>query len=108
MVILDPPALIKSRNGIESGIKAYHFVNRAAMRLVKNGGIFVTSSCSHFLSADDFVKTLKRASRQIGVNLKLIKRVSQSADHPTSIYFPEGGYLKSFIFKVENEQKAKL
>ncbi|HAU40394.1 MAG: 23S rRNA (cytosine1962-C5)-methyltransferase [Candidatus Peregrinibacteria bacterium GW2011_GWF2_43_17] len=108
MVILDPPALIKARNGIESGIKAYHFINRAAMRLVKDGGIFVTSSCSHFLSVDDFVKTLKRASRQIGVNLKLIKRVSQSADHPMSIYFPEGGYLKSFIFKVENESKAKL
>lgn len=108
MVILDPPALIKSRNGIESGIKAYHFINRAAIRMIKDGGIFATSSCSHFLSEEDFIKTLKRASRQIGAELKLIKKVSQSADHPVSIYFPESGYLKSFIFKVNHAQKENI
>ena len=100
MVIVDPPALIKTQKDKEAGQKAYHFLNRSAMRMVKTGGIFVTSSCSHFLSADDFVWLLRRASVQSGVRLDLLEEVGQSPDHPLSIYFPESRYLKSFIFKV--------
>src|SRR3989344_6824070 len=54
MVILDPPALAKTKREIEQAKKAYHFLNRAAMRLTEDNGIFITSSCSHFFSEDDF------------------------------------------------------
>ncbi len=100
LVICDPPALIKSRNDSESGRKAYHFLNRAALRLVNHGGLFVTSSCSNYLTADDFAYTLRRASGQTGVTLNLLKSVHQSPDHPESIYFPESLYLKSLVFEV--------
>lgn len=101
MVLLDPPALIKSQKDQEEGMKAYHFLNRAAMRLVKAGGIFVTSSCSHFLSEDDFQYVLRRASVQAGVTLRMLAVVGQSADHPQSVYFPESRYLTSYVFHVE-------
>jgi len=100
MVLLDPPAIIKARRDEEEGKKAYHFLNRAALRNVKDGGIFVTSSCSHFFSEEDFAFTLRRASVQAGVQLSLLGTVRQSADHPLSVYFPEGLYLKSFICHV--------
>lgn len=100
MLVMDPPALLKSIKDAEEGRKAYHFLNRAAMRLVKDGGIFATSSCSHFLSEDDLAFTLRRASVQAGLKLDMLATVRQSPDHPLSIYFPESAYLKTFIFKV--------
>jgi 23S rRNA (cytosine1962-C5)-methyltransferase len=100
MVVMDPPALIKTMKDAEEGRKAYHFLNRAAMRLVEDGGIFATSSCSHFLLEDDLAFTLRRASVQAGIKLDLLQVVRQSPDHPQSIYFPESLYLKTFIFRV--------
>jgi len=100
MVIMDPPALIKSNKDVEEGKKAYHFMNRAAMRLVKDGGIFVTSSCSHYFSEEDFAFMLRRASVQANVSLAILHITHQSPDHPVSVYFPEGQYLKTFICQV--------
>jgi 23S rRNA (cytosine1962-C5)-methyltransferase len=100
MVVMDPPALIKSRGDAEEGRKAYHFLNRAAMRLVRDGGIFVTSSCSHYLPEEDLAFMLRRASLQAGCRLSVIDVVRQSSDHPQSVYFPEAAYLKSFICQV--------
>ena len=100
MVLVDPPALIKSQRDGDEGRKAYHFLNRAALRLVRDGGVFVTSSCSHFLNEEDFAFILRRASVQAGVRLDLLEVVRQAPDHPTSVYFPESAYLTAFIFRV--------
>lgn len=104
MVILDPPALTKTKKDKEAASKAYHFLNRAAMRLVKDGGILVTSSCSHFFTGDDMAYTLRRASVQAGVELDILHSVIQSPDHPTSIYWPEGLYLKTLICRVRKRK----
>jgi len=101
MVIIDPPALIKSRRDIEEGKKAYHFLNRAAMRLVKDGGIFITSSCSHYLTEEDLAFTLRRASVQNNLDLSLLQVIRQPSDHPFSVYFPEAGYLKTFVCQIK-------
>lgn len=100
LVLLDPPALIKSRNDRESGQKAYHFISRAALRLVHDRGIFVSSSCSSFFTEEDLAFTLRRASVQANLSLELLHIVRQSPDHPISFYFPESSYLKSFICRV--------
>ncbi len=100
MVILDPPALAKTKREIEQAKKAYHFLNRAAMRLTEDNGIFVTSSCSHFFSEDDFLFTLRRASVQAGITLEVLHMVRQSNDHPLSVYFPESFYLTSFVCRI--------
>jgi 23S rRNA (cytosine1962-C5)-methyltransferase len=70
------------------------------MRLIEDGGLFITSSCSHFLSEEDFVFLLRRASVQAGIRLDILAVIRQSADHPLSVYFPESAYLKSFVFRV--------
>lgn len=100
VVMLDPPALVKSQNDLESGRKAYHFLNRAAMRLVKPNGILITSSCSTYFREEDFLFMLRRASVQIGRQLEILHYVAQSPDHPWSVYFPESRYLKSFVCRV--------
>ena len=100
VVIVDPPALIKSKRDSEEGKKAYHFLNRAAMKLVKDDGVLITSSCSHFLNEDDFQFLLRRGSVQSNTRLETLAMIRQAEDHPSSIYFPESGYLKSFCFQV--------
>ena len=97
MVLLDPPALIKSARHGESGRKGYHFLNRAAMRLINDDGLLITSSCSAHFSEEDFITTLRRAADQANVDLHLLTTVHQSPDHPVSLTFPEASYLKSFI-----------
>ncbi len=101
MVLLDPPALIKSHKDVEHGRKAYHFLNRAAMRLVKPGGIFVSSSCSAHFSEQDLVVTLRRSAQQNERRLHILRFIPQPGDHPISAYFPEGTYLKSFICRLD-------
>lgn len=97
MVIMDPPALMKSHKDKEHAQKAYHFINRAAMRLVEDEGIFISSSCSQYFSEDDLLLTLRRGSVQNNSTLKLLEVTRQSPDHPVSLYFPESSYLKSAI-----------
>lgn len=101
MVLVDPPALIKSRRDGEAGAKAYHFLNRAALRLVHDGGIFISSSCSHFFSEEELRETLQRASIQSNVHLSVLEVIRQTPDHPLSVYFPEAGYLKTFVCQVK-------
>lgn len=101
MVIIDPPALIKSQSDIHSGKKAYYFLNRAALRLLKPGGIFITSSCSRFLAESDLAFILRQASIQSGINLRHLHTLYQSPDHPQSLYFPYSLYLKTLICQAE-------
>ena len=100
MVILDPPALIKSKKDAEEGKKAYHFLNRAALRKVEENGVFVTSSCSAFMPEEDFAFMLRRASIQAGVKISILRVIRQSPDHPLSVYFPESSYLKTYVCRV--------
>lgn len=100
LVLLDPPALVKAKKHVESGRKGYHFLNRAALRLIKDGGLLATSSCSAFFTEQDLTTTLRRASEQVGVTLEVVGVYSQAADHPRSIYFPESHYLKSYLCRV--------
>ncbi|NMC44606.1 MAG: class I SAM-dependent rRNA methyltransferase [candidate division Zixibacteria bacterium] len=100
LIMLDPPALIKSRRHYEAGRKGYHFLNRAALRLLNDGGILVTSSCSAFFTEEDLAVTLRRGADQAEVELSLLKTIRQSPDHPLSFHFPEAAYLKAFVCLV--------
>ena len=100
LIAVDPPALIKAQRNVDAGRKAYHFLFRAAMRLLNPGGILACSSCSQFFSQEDMAITFRRASVQNGVSLFPLKVLNHPDDHPVSLYFPESAYLKSFICSV--------
>ena len=97
MVILDPPALIKTREDLAHGRNAYYYLNKAALSLLDEGGLLVTSSCSRWFSEDDLFFTLRRASTHNGQILSTLIRTGQALDHPVSIHFPEAAYLKSLV-----------
>jgi 23S rRNA (cytosine1962-C5)-methyltransferase len=99
VIILDPPALIKGNKYKERGEKAYHYLNKHALRLLDKDGILITSSCSHFLSDVEFANIIRQGATQLGIRIRVLAKIEQSNDHPYSVYFPEGKYLKSFVLQ---------
>ena len=99
-IILDPPAFTKSRKTIHNAMTGYKEINYRAMKLLPRGGYLATCSCSHFASEELFVKMLRDAARDAGVQLRQIEARQQCADHPILWGVEETNYLKFFIFQV--------
>lgn len=100
VVNIDPPGLIKSKKDFHAGYKHYAKLNEQAIRLLKNGGIFATSSCSHHLSMSDFKKMLQEAVSKAGKRAIFLELSTQAKDHPILISMPETEYLKFAILKI--------
>ncbi len=99
-IILDPPAFTKSRKTVASAMTGYKEINYRAMKLLPRGGYLATCSCSHFATEELFIKMLRSAARDAGVQLRLIEARQQCADHPILWGVEETNYLKFFIFQV--------
>ena len=99
-IILDPPAFTKSRKTVKNAEKGYKEINLRALRLLPRGGYFATASCSHFMPSELFVKMLKSAAQDAGVELRQIEARQQSPDHPILWNVPETDYLKFYLFQV--------
>ncbi len=99
-IVLDPPAFTKSRKTVESAARGYKEINLRAMRLLPRGGYLATCSCSHFMTEELFVKTLRSAAKDACVELRLIEGRRQSPDHPILWNVPETDYLKFYLFQV--------
>jgi len=101
MVVLDPPAFTKNRGSRDGAIRGYNEINRVTLRLLRPGGVLVTCSCSHHLSAPEFREIVEGAARDAGRTLKLIEQRGQPADHPVLLDAPESEYLKCLILAAE-------
>ncbi|OFZ19726.1 MAG: hypothetical protein A2X94_16870 [Bdellovibrionales bacterium GWB1_55_8] len=97
LVISDPPALIQGRKDIPAGTHAYLQLNTQVFRLVREGGLVVSCSCSGLLEEEDFVRTIGKAAYRNRRQVRWVARGSQSPDHPMLAEFPEGRYLKCWI-----------
>ena len=99
-IILDPPAFTKARKTAANAMRGYKEINYRAMKLLPRGGYLATCSCSHFASEALFIKMLRDAARDAGVQLRQIEARQQCADHPILWGVEETNYLKFFIFQV--------
>ena len=99
-IILDPPAFTKSRKTVASAMTGYKEINYRAMKLLPRGGYLATCSCSHFATEELFIRMLRSAARDAGVQLRQIEARQQCADHPILWGVEETNYLKFFIFQV--------
>ncbi len=100
LIILDPPAFAKHKDAKHQAMKGYQRLNGEAMRLIKSGGIIFTFSCSQVIDRQLFYDTVVSAAIQAGREIKVLHHLSQPADHPISIYHPEGEYLKGLVLYV--------
>lgn len=104
VVILDPPAFTKSRNSVKNAVKGYREINLRAMKLVKDGGYLATCSCSHFMDAELFAKTIHQAADHVHRRLRQVEFRTQAPDHPILWAAEESYYLKFYIFQVCQER----
>ncbi len=99
-IILDPPKFVHAQTQLQSGLRGYKDVNLLAFKLLKPGGILATFSCSGHVSADLFQKVVFEAATDAKRDAQIVAQLSQSADHPILLAFPESAYLKGLICRV--------
>ena len=100
VVILDPPAFAKTANDVKNAYRGYKDINILGMKLVQPGGIFVTASCSHYMSATLFERMLKEAAHESGKRIRVFESRTQAPDHPALLAADETTYLKFYILEV--------
>lgn len=100
VIILDPPAFAKHRDARHQAVRGYTRLNVEAMRAIRSGGILFTFSCSQVVDRQLFYDTIVAAAIQSGREIRVLHHLSQPADHPVSIFHPEGEYLKGLVLFV--------
>jgi 23S rRNA (cytosine1962-C5)-methyltransferase len=100
IVLLDPPAFIKSKKDFHSGLKGYEKLVRLSVNLVKDGGILMLTSCSHHANLQDLIKSANDAFRKANRPAKLIRVFGADVDHPVHPALKESEYLKSICFSL--------
>ena len=100
VVVVDPPAFVKSKNEKKDALEGYLNLNTLAIKLLKKEGIIATSSCSQHVSDYDFYEVIKEAFLKNKKTGKLIYKGTQSKDHPILLSMPETFYLKCLIIKL--------
>ena len=96
-IVLDPPKFAPSAAHADRASRAYKDINRLALKLLAPGGILFTFSCSGGIGAELFHKIVAGAGLDAQVDGVLLERLAGACDHPTTINFPEGEYLKGLV-----------
>jgi 23S rRNA (cytosine1962-C5)-methyltransferase len=96
-IVLDPPKFAPTAAHAERAARAYKDINRLAFKLLAPGGELFTYSCSGGISADLFHKIVASAGTDAGVDGYISERLQGAPDHPMTINFPEGEYLKGLV-----------
>ena len=100
VIVLDPPAFAKHLSAKHKAIQGYRRINEAALRQIKPGGILFTFSCSQVIDKQQFTSILLASAISVGRTVKSLHQLHQGADHPISIFHPEGEYLKGLVLEV--------
>ncbi len=100
VIVLDPPKFAHSQKQVLTACRGYQDINRVAFQLLKADGMLFTMSCSGLVSADLFQKVVFAASFEAQREAQIVGRLSQAADHPVLLTFPEGEYLKGLVCRA--------
>lgn len=101
LIVLDPPAFAKHKSALKNALVGYRKLNAKAFDKIRPGGILFTFSCSQAVSKEQFRLAVFSAAAQSGRKVRILHQLTQPADHPVSIYHPEGEYLKGLVLYVE-------
>ncbi|HEY1395519.1 class I SAM-dependent rRNA methyltransferase [Roseateles sp.] len=96
-IVLDPPKFAPTAAHAERAARAYKDINRLGLMLLKPGGLLFTFSCSGGVGPELFHKIVAGAGIDAGADGLILDRVGATPDHPQTIYFPEGEYLKGLL-----------
>jgi 23S rRNA (cytosine1962-C5)-methyltransferase len=103
VIVVDPPAFIKRKKDHKEGLRAYHRINEAAMRLLSDGGLLLSASCSMHLQRDELLDVLRSGGRRLDRHVQVLFEGTQGPDHPIHPAIPETCYLKAFLARISKE-----
>jgi 23S rRNA (cytosine1962-C5)-methyltransferase len=101
VMVVDPPAYAKSLEKRHNAVQGYKRLNVEAIKKVAPGGILFTFSCSQVVDRALFYHTIAAAAMEVGRPIRVLHHLTQGADHPVSLFHPEGAYLKGLVLFVE-------
>jgi 23S rRNA (cytosine1962-C5)-methyltransferase len=99
LIVLDPPALVKSRKDLPEGVRKYVTINEQALRLLTPDGMLATATCSHHVDAPLFLDIVRQAAKRAKTELRLVEVLGQSRDHPVLLAARETSYLTLAILE---------
>lgn len=102
VVMLDPPAFTKSRESIDKAVAGYKEINLRGMKLLRNGGFLVSSSCTNLVSPSMFLQTIEMAAKDARKKIRQVTFNAQAADHPIIWGMDNTNYLKFLIVEVSD------
>ena len=101
LLVLDPPAFAKHMGARHAALMGYKRLNAAGIAHLAPGGLLFTFSCSQVVSPELFEGAVLAAAIEAGRPARILHRLTQPADHPVSLFHPEGAYLKGLVLAVE-------
>ena len=99
LIILDPPKFAPTKQNVEKASRAYKDINLLAMKLLNEGGLLATFSCSSAISPELFKKILASSAEDARQDFSILDNFSADQDHPQLLSFPEGEYLKGVLLQ---------
>ncbi|WP_119156953.1 class I SAM-dependent rRNA methyltransferase [Caldimonas tepidiphila] len=96
-IVLDPPKFAPTASHAERAARAYKDINRLALKLLEPGGALLTFSCSGGVGPELFHKIVAGAAMDAQVDGLIYDRLAAAPDHPQTLFFPEGEYLKGLV-----------
>jgi 23S rRNA (cytosine1962-C5)-methyltransferase len=101
LIVLDPPKFASAKAHVEGACRGYKDLNLLAMKVLRPGGILATFSCSGIVTPHLFRQVVAAAAMDCDRDVRLLEKLTQPADHPILMTFPESEYLKGFVLQVE-------
>ena len=96
-IVLDPPKFAPTSVHVERAARAYKDINRLALKLLAPGGVLLTFSCSGGVSPELFHQIVASAGADAHVDGFILERLQGASDHPMTLNFPQGDYLKGLV-----------
>lgn len=101
IVVVDPPAFVKSKKDLVTGLKGYRKLAEMAARLVTPGGFLFAASCSHNVDAPSFLTEVTRGIGRARRSGRILRQAGAAADHPVHPLLPESAYLKAVMLQLD-------
>ena len=101
IVVVDPPAFVKSKKDVAAGSKGYRKLAKLAAPLVEAGGFLFAASCSHHMPADGVFEEIAAGVLHAGRSGRIIRVSGAGPDHPLHPLLPESAYMKALVMQVD-------
>lgn len=101
LILCDPPAFAKSALQKPQALEGYSKLHRKVFKLLAPGSIVAFSSCTHYVSHDEFQKNVSDASFKENRKIRMIYSGMQGFDHPITSLNERASYIKSYFYLVE-------